>query len=669
MPSMNANSLIDGVKSMILTMAMVKGDSSNQSMFKTIILMIVMSMLDTIVAQIKLAWSAMVRQIELQIRGVKPDVKLLNAFSKTKRSSVMVAIELSSKNPTSDALIDCLTQLPHTKSILMKNGQVHLNYSDEIAIGQNVFARMSTTSASTTSVVKSDTDSSAQPTDTHASTGAGTTAQEFIEVYSYTLDMEQLRAHITEMVNSYLVKMTNKLGNHIYYFSEIPATVYKDASGKVDRSKSFSTLNFSMKKFITNRNFQNLFGKEVSTIRKRVEFFKNNKDWYDAKGVPYTLGILVSGFPGTGKTSVIKCIANELKRHIVNVHLSDSMTKTQLEHLFYSDQLHVTQNGKTDTYTIPINKRIYVLEDVDCQCDVVLDRASETLESKLAKQNQELKQEIERLKHTLQEVSNGKKVVITNNNDNMMQQAPTEKKDADNDKVTLSFLLNLFDGVLETPGRIIFMTTNFVDKLDKAFTRPGRIDVVAKLGFTKMDQMIAIVEHRYDCMLTPEQRDIICSLPECITPAEVGRILFENFDDLDGALASLVTTAEEQQRLQQEIAAKKLKEEEAHRKQLERKEMEQQEKEKEKETQAQQTTPMYQLPPMHVTGSLNNELLFSPPALPSLLVRESAGNKGGKRATENATRPVGYTTWSSSDWSNGDHFTQLDDVHGGCARM
>ena len=100
--------------------------------------------------------------------------------------------------------------------------------------------------------------------------------------------------------------------------------------------------------------------------------------------------------------------------------------------------------------------------------------------------------------------------------------------------------MNLFDGVLETPGRIVIMTTNFIDKLDKAFTRPGRIDICCKLGFADCDQIIEIVQHRYDTILTDEQLKIIQNVGDCITPAEIGRILFENFDNLEGAINSLI---------------------------------------------------------------------------------------------------------------------------------
>ena len=182
------------------------------------------------------------------------------------------------------------------------------------------------------------------------------------------------------------------------------------------------------------------------------------------------------------------------------------------------------------------------MEDIDCQCDIILDRENDSIEKILAKKNDDLKKEVEQLKYALSELSNGRKMVMTGGK----MPELNEKKEADtNQKITLSFLLNLFDGVLETPGRITFMTTNFVDKLDKAFTRPGRIDVIGKFGFADHSQLIAIIEHRYDIKLTEEQINIINNTHQCITPAEISRILFENFNDLDGALEGLVNYVDE----------------------------------------------------------------------------------------------------------------------------
>jgi len=566
---MNSQMMIENFKSMMLTMAMVKGttgqgDKSN-SFMNTILLMLIVSFIDTIVLQIKKVFGILSCKVEQYITK-KTNISLIKNLTgsntKTKKASIIIKIEPASKNPTSDAIIDTLTNLPHTKCILLQNGIYTINYSEEIEIAKGLYAQLVSGSTSQmvtsngnnetktkatdeTSLVSTNSSSNNNSSNNHIekdmddqkSSGYG-----FIDIYSYTMDMETLRNELNNIVKCYLIKMTNKLGNNIYYFSEMPTIVYRDANGRIDTTKLPECLHFTMKQFITNRSFKNLFGKDINIIRKRVEFFRDNKDWYDDKGVPYTLGILVSGAPGSGKTSIIKCIANELKRHIINIHLSDTMTKSQVENLFYSEQIHVTQNGKTDTYTIPINKRIYVLEDVDCQCDIILDRGNETAEQILAKKNADLKKEIEDLKYALSELSNGRKMVMTGG------KLPEIEKKSDentNQKITLSFLLNLFDGVLETPGRITFMTTNFLDKLDKAFTRPGRIDVIAKFGFADNSQLIAIIEHRYDTTLSPEQLNIINNIPQCITPAEISRILFENFNNLDGALDSLVNYSTE----------------------------------------------------------------------------------------------------------------------------
>lgn len=42
--------------------------------------------------------------------------------------------------------------------------------------------------------------------------------------------------------------------------------------------------------------------------------------------------------------------------------------------------------------------------------------------------------------------------------------------------VTMSGLLNVIDGVGSEEGRLFFATTNYIDRLDPALLRPGRID-------------------------------------------------------------------------------------------------------------------------------------------------------------------------------------------------
>ena len=51
------------------------------------------------------------------------------------------------------------------------------------------------------------------------------------------------------------------------------------------------------------------------------------------------------------------------------------------------------------------------------------------------------------------------------------------------DRLDLAGLLNVLDGVVDCPNRILIMTTNHPEKLDAALIRPGRIDKILKLDY------------------------------------------------------------------------------------------------------------------------------------------------------------------------------------------
>lgn len=48
--------------------------------------------------------------------------------------------------------------------------------------------------------------------------------------------------------------------------------------------------------------------------------------------------------------------------------------------------------------------------------------------------------------------------------------------------ITFSGLLNTIDGVASSEERLLFMTTNHLDRLDPALIRPGRVDVIQHVG-------------------------------------------------------------------------------------------------------------------------------------------------------------------------------------------
>lgn len=57
------------------------------------------------------------------------------------------------------------------------------------------------------------------------------------------------------------------------------------------------------------------------------------------------------------------------------------------------------------------------------------------------------------------------------------------------DALTFSGLLNAIDGVMASEGRILFVTTNHIEKLDPALIRPGRIDLTIGLRNASSEQM------------------------------------------------------------------------------------------------------------------------------------------------------------------------------------
>ena len=90
------------------------------------------------------------------------------------------------------------------------------------------------------------------------------------------------------------------------------------------------------------------------------------------------------------------------------------------------------------------------------------------------------------------------------------------------DKLDLSGLLNVLDGVVDTPDRIVIMTSNHPEKLDPALIRPGGIDKKIYLGFLVAESAICMCEHYFSSDLTDAQKETMGQILEknkTITPA------------------------------------------------------------------------------------------------------------------------------------------------------
>ena len=105
------------------------------------------------------------------------------------------------------------------------------------------------------------------------------------------------------------------------------------------------------------------------------------------------------------------------------------------------------------------------------------------------------------------------------------------------DKLTLSCLLNILDGILETPGRIIILTSNYPEKIDKALLRPGRIDMNIELKKASSLIIKQILSFFYDSSI--ENLKEVSFKDYIITPAKVMNICLNNMNDIDNAVIEL----------------------------------------------------------------------------------------------------------------------------------
>ncbi|KAJ6608107.1 hypothetical protein B0H10DRAFT_2166645 [Mycena sp. CBHHK59/15] len=167
--------------------------------------------------------------------------------------------------------------------------------------------------------------------------------------------------------------------------------------------------------------------------------FLASEKWYADRGIPFRRGYLLHGVPGSGKSSLIHAIAGELMLDIYVVSLSSA---------WISDSVLMGLMGR-----VP-KGAILLLEDLDAAFTRSVSRAEEGP----APEGPELPPK--RRSHRAE------------------REAAREREGmSDLNTLSLSGLLNALDGVAAAEGRILFATTNHLEKLDPALSRPGRMDV------------------------------------------------------------------------------------------------------------------------------------------------------------------------------------------------
>ena len=330
-----------------------------------------------------------------------------------------------------------------------------------------------------------------------------------ITIYSYKYSISYLKNYIDKITFDYLDEIkTNRYNKKFIYTLE--------KTSCVEDETKYSC--WSESKFVSCRNFSNMFFEGKNDLINQINFFLNNKEWYESKGIPWTCGIGLYGPPGTGKTSFIKALANYTGHHLVFISLKLIKTKQQLMNFFFED----TYNNNNEPNSITFDKKITIFEDIDCIGDIVLKR-TEKFNARNKNKNT-INYLNEKDSNDVVKLGDIAKLIELNNSEGQKQHVigPAYAEEP----ITLDDLLNLWDGVRETPGRILIITSNHYDELDPALIRPGRIDITHEFKNANRETIAKIYKHLFQ---TDICQDKLQEIQEYLySPAEIINMFLSN---------------------------------------------------------------------------------------------------------------------------------------------
>jgi chaperone BCS1 len=246
--------------------------------------------------------------------------------------------------------------------------------------------------------------------------------------------------------------------------------------------------------------------------------FSQAEEFYARIGRAWKRGYLLYGPPGTGKSTMIAAMANLLNYDIYDLELTSVKDNTELRKLLIETS----------------SRSIIVIEDIDCSLDL-------TGQRKKKKEEQGRGDEKDpKLK------------------------LPKEETDSKQSQVTLSGLLNFIDGLWSAckGERLVVFTTNFLEKLDPALIRKGRMDKHIELSYCSFEAFKVLAKN----YLRLETHHLYSKIQELLgetkmTPAEVAEHLMpktlpgDNKVCLEGLIAGL-EKAKEDARLKAEEEAR-----------------------------------------------------------------------------------------------------------------
>jgi energy-coupling factor transporter ATP-binding protein EcfA2 len=263
-----------------------------------------------------------------------------------------------------------------------------------------------------------------------------------------------------------------------------------------------------------NTTFDNLFFPEKQRLISTLDKFLRG-ELHKSK-----LIMLLYGEPGCGKSSIIKALSEYTGRHVQYIKIGEIKTFQDAINIFFNENITYCDSSRHwKSEKIPIKDRILVFEDLDVENSIVHNRDIKLDQVKDKRKN--------RNRSTTSDILD------------LIEAEAYPPQVEDKEQLTLSDVLQLFDGLIETEDLMAVMTTNQIDSLDPALLRPGRVTTRLCLGKMKQPYAFDMIKSYY-----PDEEDIVKIFSpilndDTITPAQLENFCNEG-DSVEHLLKLLV---------------------------------------------------------------------------------------------------------------------------------
>lgn len=368
--------------------------------------------------------------------------------------------------------------------------------------------------------------------------GVEITSDRYSLVLSTTPDrgLQHLLTRTKEVVQKYSDFKSKKLMEKPCLF------VYQ--GGIANKASSWKKEEFS-----SSRKVEHIWIEDRDKLFAAYDTFLNDREFFEARGDPWTFNALLYGPPGCGKTSLLKALVNyDLARgkvcHLIVVPVSNIKNADEFRDLMF--------NPVICGFEIPFEDRIYIFEDFDaCKQSSVFnirkklqkktgDHSSdeeddEEWEGGVANANTQMMQML--IEHItdkkMQDMNRTRKKKVSKLRDNGGgEDAENEEMEEDPRDMNLCTILNALDGINERTGQRCFWTTNLdppSDHFDPAFLRPGRIDMMIRFDRAPVEGVRFLLESHFRETVTLEMLQEIAD-GRHFTPAEIKQFCRQSQD-------------------------------------------------------------------------------------------------------------------------------------------